>query len=98
MAVIGNGPKLTVGFEMYRPGEDIASKDEGEQNVSKRLISDVIMTYGNIFDVVVYDALACNSVWINHCLGLETDVIVRAKENNINSLKEVKRILLVPLH
>ncbi len=92
MAVIGNGPKLTVGFEMYKAKKDSEVKDEGELDAAKRLMSDVSMTYGNIFDVVVYDALACNSVWINHCLSLETDVLVRVKENNINSLKEVKRI------
>jgi len=91
MAIIGKGPKLTVGFEMYKPGVDSTSKDEGELNVAKRLISDVSTTYGNLFDVVVYDALACNSVWINYCLDLKIDVIVRAKDNNINSLKQVKK-------
>jgi len=91
MAIIGKGPKLTVGFEMYKPGVDSTSKDEGELNVAKRLISDVSTTYENLFDVVVYDALACNSVWINYCLALKIDVIVRAKDNNINSLKQVKK-------
>ena len=79
MSIIGDGPKLVVGFEMYKPGEDSASKDEGEQNVAKRLLSDITKTYKNLFDVVVYDALACNSKWINHCIKNKVDAIVRAK-------------------
>lgn len=58
---------------------------------SKQLISDVVGTYRNFVDVVVYDALACNSVWIKHCLDLGIDVVIRVKKNNNNSIKEVKR-------
>ena len=42
--------------------------------------------------MVVYDALACNSIWINHYLDLGVDVVVRIKKNKNNSLKEVKWI------
>jgi len=76
---------------MYKPGVDSTSKDEGELNVAKLLILGVSITYGKLFDVVVYDALACNSKWINLCVNLGIDVIVRAKDNNINSLWQVKR-------
>ncbi len=38
--IIGDGPKLTLGFEMCRPREG-QSKDEGELVASKQLISDV---------------------------------------------------------
>ncbi len=88
---MSNAPKLTIGFELYRPGVDSTSKNEGELNVAKRLISDIPASYKRFIDVVVYDALACNSVWINHCQDLGVDVIVRAKENNITSLKQVKK-------
>lgn len=44
-----------------------------------------------MIDVVVYDALACNSVWINHCRNLGIDTIVRAKNNNNKSLRFVKK-------
>lgn len=91
ISTIGDGPSLTVGFEMYKPGVDCASKDEGELNVAKRLVSDVSRIYGNLFDVVVYDALACNSKWISHCIDLDINVVIRAKENNINSLRDVKK-------
>jgi len=40
---------------------------------------------------VVYDALACNSVWINHCITLGTNIIVRAKNNKNNSLIRAKK-------
>jgi predicted transposase YbfD/YdcC len=40
---------------------------------------------------VVYDALACNSQWINHCISLDVDIIVRAKNNKNNSIKKIKK-------
>ena len=40
MSIIGDGAKLTLGFEMCRPRED-QSKDEGELAASKQLISDI---------------------------------------------------------
>ncbi len=91
MSTVGSGPKLVVGFDTYKPGEDSVNKDEGEINAAKRLITGVTRTYSNLFDVVVYDALACNSQWINHCLDLDLDVVVRAKKNKNTSLKKVKR-------
>jgi hypothetical protein len=60
MSIIGSGPKLTIGFAMARPGEDPAAKDEGELNVARRLISNVMGAYPIFIDIVVYDAFACN--------------------------------------
>ncbi|KLU65779.1 transposase DDE domain protein [Desulfosporosinus acididurans] len=91
ISIVGKGPKLVIGFEMYRPGEDSESKDEGELNVAKRLLSSTMKSHKNLMDVVVYDALACNSVWINHCRNLGIDTIVRAKNNHNNSLRFVKK-------
>jgi len=42
MSTVGIGPKLIIGFEMYKSGQDSVSKDEGELNVGKRLISSVV--------------------------------------------------------
>ena len=39
MSTVGMGPKLVIGFEMYKPGQDSTSKDEGELSVGKRLIT-----------------------------------------------------------
>ena len=91
MSTVGKGPKLVIGFEMYKPGQDAAAKDEGELNVAKRLISSVLKSHKKIIDVVVYDALACNSIWINHCIKLGIDAIIRAKNNNNNSLRLAKK-------
>ena len=55
MSTVGSGPKLVIGFEMYKPGQDSTSKDEGELNVAKRLISSVVESHKKLIDVVVYD-------------------------------------------
>ena len=91
MSTVGMGPKLVIDFEMYKLGQDSASKDEGELNVGKRLISGVVKSHKTLIDVVVYDALACNSIWINHCKDLGLDVVVRAKNNNNKSLRLAKK-------
>ena len=91
MSTVGNGPKLVVGFEMYKSGQDAVSKDEGELNVAKRLLSSVVQCHKRLMDVVVYNALACNSIWINHCKDLGIDAIVRAKNNNNKSLRLAKK-------
>ena len=90
MSIVGEGPKLVIDFENYRLGQDSESNDEGEQNVAQRLLTDVVSIHKNLIDVVVYDALACNSVWINHCIEHGVDVIVRTNNNN-NRIKEVKK-------
>lgn len=91
MSIVGDGPKLVIDFENYKPGQDSSSKDEGEQNVAKRLLTNVVSVHKKLIDVVVYDALACNSVWLNHCIEHGVDAIVRAKNNNNNSIREVKK-------
>jgi predicted transposase YbfD/YdcC len=91
MSTVGSGPKLVIGIEMYRPGQDSSSKDEGELSVAKRLLLSVMSGHKKLIDIVVYDALACNSIWINHCKKLGVDAIVRAKNNNNKSLRLVKK-------
>ncbi len=90
MSTIGNGPKMVIGSNTYKPGEDSAKKDEGELNAAKCLITDITRTYHDLFDVIVYDALACNSLWFNHCLNLGLAFVVRAKKNKCD--KKVKRM------
>ena len=91
IATVGDGPKLVLDFEMYKPAEDSVTKDEGEQTVSKILLSNVVNDHKGLIDVVVYDALVCNSIWLNHCVELGVDTVVRAKNNNNISLREVKK-------
>jgi len=40
-----------IGFEMYKPGKDSVSKDEGELNVSKSLITSVLKSHKELIDV-----------------------------------------------
>lgn len=93
MSLIGDGPRLVVDFEMINPSKDSSIKDEGELTASKRLISrDSKQNKGKV-DVIVYDALACNSIWINHLINLNIDAVVRVKKNNNRSLRDAKRML-----
>ena len=93
LSIIGDVPKITIDLEMYNAKIDPSKKDEGEQNAAKRLLSRVITTHKDFIDVVVYDALACNSKWFNHCKELNIDTIVRVKNNNNRSLRETKRLI-----
>jgi len=90
MSIVGDGAKLVIDFENYRLRQDSVSKGEGEQSAAKRLLTDVVSVHKRLIEVGVYDALACNSVWINHCIEHGVDVIVRTNNNN-NRIKEVKK-------
>ncbi len=61
-------PKLVLDYEMYNCKVDSTKKDEGEINVSKRLLSSLLGNHKNFVDIFTYDALACNSKFINHCI------------------------------
>lgn len=90
MSLIGREPRLIMDFELYKGSEDSSRKDDGELTVAKRLLSRVVKEHKNILDVVVYDALACNSSWINHCMDNKVIPVVHVKDNNITSIKEVQ--------
>jgi len=90
VSLVGSQPRLTLDFELYKGSSDSSKKAEGELTASKRLLEKVRQTYNNMVDIVVYDALACNSVWINHCINKKITPVVHVKENNIFSIKEIK--------
>lgn len=90
MSLIGKEPRLIIDFELYKGSEDSSKKDEGELTVAKRLLRRVAKEHKHMTDVVVYDALACNSNWINHCMANKVTPIIHVKDNNIRSIKEVK--------
>lgn len=90
MSLIGKEPRLIMDFELYKGSEDSSKKDEGELTVAKRLLSRVAKVHKPTVDVVVYDALACNSSWINHCTTNNIIPVIHVKENNVTSIKEVK--------
>ncbi len=90
MSLIGRDPRLIIDFELYKGSMDSSKKDEGELTVAKRLLSRVAKEHKYTIDVVVYDALACNSSWINHCKENEVIPVIHVKDNNVTSIKEVK--------
>ena len=45
MSTVEIGPKLVIGFEMFKVGQDSTSKNEGELNVAKRLMSRVVKSH-----------------------------------------------------
>jgi hypothetical protein len=91
ISTIGNGAKVVLDFEPYRAGEDEAKKDEGELTAAKRLIKRVSTNNERLIDVVVYDAIACNSEWMNSCIEVGLDTVVRVKNNNVDSIREIKK-------
>lgn len=90
MSLIGKEPRLIMDFELYKGSEDSSKKDEGELTVAKRLLSRVVKEHKNTVNAVVYDALACNSSWIYHCMANKVTPVIHVKDNNIRSIKEVK--------
>jgi hypothetical protein len=91
LSTIGDDAKLVIDFEPYRSGIDEATKDEGELTTAKRLIQRVSDNHKKLIDVIVYDAIACNSVWMNTCIEAGMDTIVRVKSNNVESIKYIKK-------
>jgi len=90
LSLVGSQPKFTIDFELYQGSSDSSKKDEGELTVAKRLLEKMCQTYNRLVNIVVYDVLACNSVWINHCINNKITPVVHVKENNISSIKEIK--------
>lgn len=91
MSLVGEAPNLVLDFEMYNPKVDSSNKNEGEINAAKRLLSRVSKEYRNTVDILTYDALACNSKFINHCIKVDVDAVIRVKMNKNNSIRQIKR-------
>lgn len=93
MSTVGAGPKMVLGFEMFRPGIDSISKNKGELNAAKCLLSSMFEAHRKLIDVIAYDALACNSVFVNLCLSRGIDIVIRAKKNFNLSIRQVKKLV-----
>ena len=55
MSLVGSSLNLVLDYEMYNCKIDSAKKDEGELNVSKRLISRVVKQHKNFINIIIYD-------------------------------------------
>jgi hypothetical protein len=78
-------------YEMYNCKVDSSKKDEGEVNVSKRLFSRVSGNHKSFVDIVTYDALACNSKFINHSIELGVDAVIAHNKTIIMPLKILRK-------
>lgn len=79
-----------IDFELDQGSGGSSKKAEGELTASKRLLVKACKTYNGLIDIARYDALACNSIWINHCINIKITPALHVKENNISSVKEIK--------
>ena len=64
---------------------------EGELIAAKRLLNKGVGAHKGLIDVITYDALACNSIFINECISLNIDAVIRVKGNYNLAVDEVKR-------
>jgi predicted transposase YbfD/YdcC len=86
---VGTDPHLVLGQEMLKPKHDSSSyKGEGELTAAKRLIKALRQKHHNFADVIVYDAIACNSPWINFIKEYNMEAVVRVKDDRLNIVKD----------
>ena len=92
MSLIGDGPSLVLDYEMNKHKNVANDTGAGELVSSQKLLNRVVSAHNGLIDVVAYDALACNSTFINECIKLNVDAVVRIKKSHIRSIKKVKKL------
>jgi hypothetical protein len=85
---VGADPRIVIGAEMLTPKKDSSNKDEGELTGAKRLLKNLHKKHHHFADVIVYDALACNSPWINAAKSCGIDAVVRVKNERLDIVKD----------
>jgi hypothetical protein len=85
---VGCDPHIALGVEMLGPKNDGSDKDEGEMTGVKRLLKNLRSTHYHFADVIVADALYMNSPFINLVKGIGMDVVIRAKDQRLNIVKD----------
>ncbi len=80
MSLIGDGSNLVIDFEMNKYKNIPNDTGMGELVAAKKLLNRVILAHKGLIDVVTYDALACNSSFINECIKLNIDAVIRIKK------------------
>ena len=91
MSLIGDGANLVIDYEMIKHRKEANDTGEGELIAAKKLLNRAVSTHKGLIDVVTYDALACNSVFLNECLSLNIDAVIRVKDNYNLAIRNVKR-------
>jgi len=91
MSLIGDGANLVIDYEMIKHRKEVNDTGEGELISARRLLNKAICAHKGLIDVVTYDALACNSVFLNECISLNVDAVIRVKKNYNTAIKKVKK-------
>ena len=92
MSLIGDGANLVIDYEMIKHRKEANDTGEGELISAKRLLNRAVSTHKGLIDVVTYDALACNSIFLNECIALNIDAVIRVKDNYNLSIRKVKTL------
>ena len=91
MSLIGDGPNLVLDYELYKHKNKVNDTGEGELITARKLLNRVGSAHNGLFDVVAYDALACNAPFINECINQDVEAVIRVKKNHILSIRKVKK-------
>ncbi len=91
MSLIGNGANLLIDYEMIKHRKQANDTGEGELIAAKRLLNKAVSAHKGFVDVITYDAFACNSIFLNECLNLNIDAVIRVKDNYNLAIRKVKK-------
>lgn len=92
MSLIGEGANLVIDYEIIKHRKEANDTGEGELVSAKRLLNKAVSAHKGFIDVVAYDALACNSKFLNTCINLGIDAVIRIKDSRNLSIKRAKKI------
>lgn len=92
MSLIGDVANLVIDYEMIKHRKEANDTGEGELIAAKRLLKRAVSTHKALIDVITYDALACNSVFLNECLKLKINAVIRVKDNYNLAIRRIKTL------
>ena len=91
MSLIGERTNLVLDYELYKHKSEANDTGVGELITSRKLLNRVVSSHNGLIDVVAYDALACNSPFINECRNLNIEAVIRVKKSHMLTIKKVKK-------
>lgn len=91
MSLIGESTSLVLDFEMNKHKNEANDTGEGELTTARKLLNRVVSAHNGLIDVIAYDALVCNSPFINECRKLNIETVIRVKKSKVLSIKKVKK-------
>ena len=91
MSLIGDNANLVIDYEMAQRKNHDNETSQSEIKTSKNLMNRVVSEHSGLIDVLAYDTLALNALFINECINLNIDAVIRVKKSYILSVKKVKK-------